>query len=322
MNEYYLAWWNLENLFDISGSKERPDWLQTELRSELKGWNKKVLANKTGRLAEVIRFMNDGKGPDLLGVCEVENRAVLHKLIGAIGLTDRDYAVAHHESNDQRGIDIAFIYDRHKFEAGQSFHYEVLKRAATRDIFQVSFTLRSSGDELAVIGNHWPSRLGGTYETEPYRILAAETLSYWLKRILEIKGKDTPVLVMGDFNDEPHSRSLTDYARSTMSKKKVGSANTVPRILNLMWPLLGEGEASYYNSNFPLMLDQIMATRGMVNGAGPLRVIEDSVEVVRFSSMVRGSYKVPRRHGRPSRNYDPTGYSDHFPVAVKIGESE
>ena len=59
------------------------------------------------------------------------------------------------------------------------------------------------------------------YESEPYRILAAETLGYWHERIADIKGDDMPVLAMGDFNDEPFSRSLTEYALSTMQAAKV-----------------------------------------------------------------------------------------------------
>jgi hypothetical protein len=56
---------------------------------------------------------------------------------------------------------------------------------------------------------------------EPYRILAAETLAYWHERIMDIKGAD-----MGDFNDEPFSRSLTEYALSTTQAAKLLNARS------------------------------------------------------------------------------------------------
>ncbi len=39
-------------------------------------WTEDRLDKKMYNLARVIRLMNDGKGPDLLGVCEVENQNV------------------------------------------------------------------------------------------------------------------------------------------------------------------------------------------------------------------------------------------------------
>jgi hypothetical protein len=36
---YHVAFWNLENLFDIDHSPLRPDWLQQNLARELMGWD-------------------------------------------------------------------------------------------------------------------------------------------------------------------------------------------------------------------------------------------------------------------------------------------
>ena len=48
MPSYYIAFWNLENLFDVDGSPERPEWLQRALARELKDWDAVVLADKIG----------------------------------------------------------------------------------------------------------------------------------------------------------------------------------------------------------------------------------------------------------------------------------
>jgi len=43
--EYYFGWWNLENLFDLHDSAERPEWLQRKLDSELSGWNADIMGD-------------------------------------------------------------------------------------------------------------------------------------------------------------------------------------------------------------------------------------------------------------------------------------
>ncbi len=317
-NDYYVAWWNVENLFDTAKSRSRSAKLKRVLKSELDGWTAKVLKSKLARLAEVIRFMNYGKGPDLLGVCEVENLKVMEKLVKAIGLKDRNYGIAHHDCEDGRGIDVAFIYDKKVFRAKEQFSHEVLKRFATRDIFQVNFQTVKGKHELIAIGNHWPSRIGGEKDSAPYRMLAAETLSYWMERILDIKGRDAAVLVMGDFNDEPGDTSMKKYAKSTNFPEKVMAARSVPWLYNLMWPLVGWADGSYYHGE-PVMLDQILVSKGLLEN-GPLKIDRDSVDVVRLPEMEQGKNKKPHRFGRPSRgNLDLAGYSDHFPVGVRVG---
>ena len=37
MPDHYVAWWNVENLFDHANAV-RPDYLRARLKKELKGW--------------------------------------------------------------------------------------------------------------------------------------------------------------------------------------------------------------------------------------------------------------------------------------------
>ena len=321
MPSYYVAFWNVENLFDVDGSPERPEWLQRALARELAGWNAEVLALKINQLARIIRQMNGGAGPDVLGVCEVENARVLQQLIDALDLPGRDYEVAHADTLDQRGIDVAILFDRTLFDKREQFSQVILKRNATRDLFQVTLGIKASGRELILIGNHWPARSAGIYESEPYRILAAETLAYWHERIMDIKGDDMPVLAMGDFNDEPFNRSLTEYALSTMQAAKVLNARS-PRFFNLMWPLHGQRLGTHYFDNFANLLDQFLVSRPLLERRAPVRVDVESVRIEAFPEMVgRGDYPVPRRFGRPSSGFDPTGFSDHYPISVVLHEA-
>ena len=79
---YYVAWWNVENLFDEENSPRRTEKLQRAIGGDLAGWTPARRDRKIAQLASVIAQMNSGSGPDLLGVCEVENRFVLDLLVG------------------------------------------------------------------------------------------------------------------------------------------------------------------------------------------------------------------------------------------------
>jgi hypothetical protein len=150
MPSYYVAFWNVENLFDVDGSPRRPEWLQQALARELAGWNAEVLATKIGQLARIIRQMNGGRGPDVLGVCEIENEHVLRQLIDVLALTTRDYDVAHADTADERGIDVAFLFDRAIFEKREQFAQVILKRNATRDARHQSERARADRDRQSL----------------------------------------------------------------------------------------------------------------------------------------------------------------------------
>lgn len=270
--------------------------------------------------------MNNNSGPDILGVCEVENKPVMDQLVNSLGALGRNYKVVHHNTSDERGIDVAFIYDGDKFTFEGHISHFILKRTATRDLFQVDFKCKclqhaANPKDLTLIGNHWPARTGGTLKTEPYRMLAAETLSYWHKQIIMKKGKDAAILFVGDFNDEPFSRSIMEYALSTRSKLKVTNAKSAPRLQNLMWPLMGSGIGTFYWDNFPHIFDQFLVPKGIIKADTLFRIKPDSVKIERFPEMVKGKYKTPKKFGRPSKKeYDEDGFSDHFPVSMVMEE--
>lgn len=324
MTDHAISFWNVENLFDVEDSPVRTEKLTRVLKGELEGWTEEVLEQKIAQLASIIQRMHDGHGPDILGVCEVENVRVLDRLVAALSPLGRDYAVAHAESNDRRGIDVAFIFDAGLYEKGPQFQHFVMRRTGTRDVFQVNFMTRA-GRDLIVIGNHWPSRGGGQYESEPFRMAAGETLAYFHQRILEIRGRDVAIVAMGDFNDEPFDRSIREYALAIRNRTRIMNAHSVPYFLNLMWEEMGSRDASYYFGSIPNMLDQFFVSRGIVSKASPFAVLEGSVRVDAFEEMVAsGDYPRPVRFGRPSRqsSFNRQGFSDHFPISMVLREAD
>jgi predicted extracellular nuclease len=319
---YYAAWWNVENLFDTEISTERTDKLQRTLANELRGWDKTLLSKKVDQLAAIINRMNEEKGPDLLGICEVENKSVVDRLrqkIESVGR--RNYDVIHADTQDERGIDIAFLYDKTKFgvESGKVFFHTIVKRVATREIVQVNFKSKATGNRLVLVGNHWPSRSGGQLESEPFRLIAGETLAYFNQRIQEVHGEDTSVMIMGDFNDEPFNRSIIERALGTPDKDKVTHAKAVPRLYNLMWSFAVKAQGTFYFDGFNL-LDQVMVSKGMLNSEGKFGIDPDSPQILDFEEIKKNGK--PRKFGRPSdsQGVDEQGFSDHYPIAVRIVE--
>ncbi len=323
MPDIRVAWWNLENLFDHENAT-RPTELAKKLKKELVGWTVAVRNQKLDQLAGIIKTMFGGAGPDLLGVCEIENETVLQLLADRMQLAGRQYKVAAHASPDARGIDVSFIFDSNVLTAQDIHHQVVVKRTATRDLFWLDLIAKETGDVFVAMANHWPARSAGQYASEPFRMLTGETLSYALSQLFEAfdVAANIPILIMGDFNDEPFNRSMQEYLLGTRDPGRVKAAKS-PIALNLMWPLMqGDDPGTYlYSSNWN-MLDQFLVTKGMLRTQSPVKVDLSSIEIFRPAA-IRKTNGSPKKFGRPSKasSFNQTGFSDHFPITVllKVG---
>ncbi len=99
MSTIKIAFWNLQNLFDTTASP-----LATDIGfTPENGWTVEVFEQKLNNLAEVIKLMHGGAKPDLLGLCEIENKPLAEQLAQAAGLGE--CMIAHSDSPDIRGID-------------------------------------------------------------------------------------------------------------------------------------------------------------------------------------------------------------------------
>ena len=223
-----LAFYNLENLFDTINDVSKND--EASPMMELKGNRTKVYKDKLDKLAFVIDQLGKEKArtsPAIVGVVEVENRQVLEDLVKTEGLRKKRYEVIHFDSPDNRGIDVALLYQSRYFKP---VHYEVFnpniyienKKIKTRDILLVSGYL---DDELVhVIVNHWPSRRGGEAKSRPMREKAAYKVSQIIEKIKE-KEENPKVIIMGDFNDDPINSSFKNVLKTKRKKKNVNQGD-------------------------------------------------------------------------------------------------
>lgn len=316
--ESNIAFWNVENLFDRENDPNRPPELQSRLAKELKAWTAAVRDQKIENLASIINQMFNGQGPDLLGVCEVENETIVQNLANKINIPGRNYGVVAHASPDARGIDVSFIFDQNTLQPANPAHQVIIKRNATRDLFWCTFTVTTTNRQFVAIANHWPSRSAGQFESEPFRMLTGETLSFVMSGLLD-NSPDLPILAMGDFNDEPFNRSMQEYLLGTRDPGRV-TGSSLARLLNLMWPLMqGQDPGTYLYKSTWNMLDQFLVSKEFIKKTSKVKVVEGSTAIFK-PQQLKGPAGAAKKYSRPSKgeSFDPTGFSDHYPIVMRI----
>lgn len=355
MSTIRFTWWNLQNFFDTEDDPISEDFEFTAA----KGWTPEVFAAKKAKLAEALRSTHNGEEIELLAVAEIEKDTLLEELIEAMGYQHLKVVMDPSGTSDLRGIDVAMAYDDRKLEVKGATSHVVHLRYRTRDIFEVSFTLKDTGEELVVIASHWPSRRLGKFESEPSRMTVAENIAFLVDEhvkvaparyeqlrnslqpevaLQEVKDKwETKVLVVGDFNDEPHDRSVIDHLLASHELDHVlGETNDIDRfkketadyrgqaafLFNATWKFLTQVKTSTFYfagslntgtvTNRYQVLDQVVASRGLLAGNG-LTLDLPSVAICH-------NKLVATREGRP-RGFDRnkrTGTSDHLPVTAVL----
>ena len=109
----YVASWNMENLFDAIDDEDKRD--EEFLPNGKKEWTQEKIDSKMVNQSKVIQWMNDGEGPDLLGIQEVEHKHLIDTMLKR-HFKNINYKVAYQETLDKRGIDNGLIYNADKFE--------------------------------------------------------------------------------------------------------------------------------------------------------------------------------------------------------------
>ncbi len=308
-----VAHYNVENLFDTINDPNIND--EEYLPEAEKKWNSERYKQKLDRLAEVIASMNSGKGPDFLGLCEVENAAVVADLTQQKRLKKLQYQFVHHNSPDARGIDVAFMYRRGLLKKVSSRSVFLADPEnpdfRTRDILVVNGTLKN-GQQAYFLVNHWPSRVGGQEKSQPKRILAAH-LARSIYDSIQVVHPQAAVFILGDLNDEATDVSVYEVLRTDSSLQGGGD------LYNPFYQLARKGDGSIVYQKKYQLIDHIIVSSTTLGEQAKVRFVEGSAGVHKpdFIREVNEKYK-----GSPWRTYAGNnylgGYSDHFPVYLQI----
>lgn len=304
--------YNIENLFDTINATGKNDEEFTPTGK--KEWTAERYQTKLSHLADVIAAVNPDKSqfPDIVGIVEAENIAVLRDLAAQPQLKDAGYECILEEGPDPRGIDCGLLYNPQTFKYVSHKSFAVKLRPSndrTRDILYVKGL--SGKDTLHVFVNHWPSRIGGKEKTENKRAQCADRLKEITDSIIK-RDPQCNILIMGDLNDTPDDESVLNI---------LGAKGTTQyaRLNNIMYQLQQTGKGKYghgtyyYKGSYD-MLDNLIVSNPLLTRTKGFRLYEPTGYIFAPDFI---SFKESNGDIAPSRSYSGKyygGYSDHYPV--------
>jgi len=307
-NEFLFCHWNVENFFDDhfdhrsqAGDKEYDAWFAE---------NPTILQEKLAHITEAMLKLNEGRGPDILGIVEVESLRAAELLKDALNAKIQDPAfqykhVLMKEVSGGRHIAPAIITrlgvrgDRTRLHGRQQ---RILEAHLVVD-----------NKELVIFESHWTSRLRPTGEhgREDYA-----NKIYGEFHAMHKSNPRVDVLIAGDFNDTPEDISVTKHLHATGDIEAVRRDGPEPLLFDLF---AGKDPASFGTHYFHkwLIFDQIVVSPGMLDNENWSCDV-DSARTVNTLYRPGDRLKRPWRFGSENDHFPQRGYSDHFPVTVRL----
>ena len=321
--DYLFCFWNTENFFDnkLNGWRNEPD-------KDFDRWfadNPAVFEQKVKNLTEVLAALNDGQGPDILALAEVEAdstaaEALKDSLNKAIKPDTPPYRhLLMKNPHGGRNI-VTVILTRLPVVADRTQligkRHRILEGHIVVD-----------GQDLAVLATHWTSRVSD--KAGEGRAKYADQI-YGRFRAMHKANADVSLLICGDFNDNPDDPSVKDHLHATGDLNGVKANGDPPLLFDVFANLWAENKGkaekdkvgSHYYRGHAFLFDQIVVSPGMVNGQGSWQCLADTATIVKHRFVVpRG-----RTKGRPlafgnEKEKVPLaerGVSDHLPVTVRL----
>jgi len=307
--EESVMFYNVENLFLPD---PKPKHIFDPTKSGLRNWTEERYSNKIFKIGHVAELVKEqyGQLPFLIGLSEIQGKQVLRDLLKNEIFAGYDFV--HYESMDERGIDVALLYDTSKIkiefsepisfffemESGHSSYYDT-----TRDVLHCKVRYGNFPFHLFIL--HLPSKRENDINL-PKREYIAKEISEKISGILS--DENEAVIVCGDFNANPDEKIL----------EKLTIDKNFNKILTNPYSNLYINKvfSTFHNKN-GLLFDQILLSAHFFKPNSLLSFKNANV----FSAEKLSSWD-RKFMGRPFRTYSGTrylgGYSDHFPVIVRL----
>ncbi len=122
-------------------------------RRETLHWNYNRYNAKLNNLYKTIVALGGWQPPDIIGVCEVENRFVLSELMSRTPLSKYPYRIIHNDSPDRRGIDVALLYNSKTVTFLQSRY---INYQQTRSVYQGNLVFQGVNTQGYLSFSHEP----------------------------------------------------------------------------------------------------------------------------------------------------------------------
>ncbi len=296
----------MENFFDDHhdhrtgpGDKEYDPWFAE---------HPEILREKLDHLTSALLKLNDGKGPDILAIVEVESLRAAELLQQALN----------------KKLDPAWRYENvlmKELTAGRHIAPAILTRLPVeRDRTRLHGNRQRilegrivvDGQELSLFASHWTSQLN--QDSEGQRDHYADRI-YGAANAMFLRNRAMDILVCGDFNEPPDGEAVTKHLHGTADRQAVLQSDKL-----LLYNLLADkdpsqGFGTHYYRRW-LIYDQILVSPGMLDGHG-WSCEPESVRVINTLHKEGDRLRRPWRFGS-EHEHGPRGYSDHFPVTVRL----
>ena len=240
--------------------------------------------------------------PDFVAMCEVENDSVMFDLTKRSLLRNAGYEYVMTSSPDERGIDVALLYQPASFALLHSHSIRIKPlpdTRPTRDILYAS-GLVITGDTLHVFVVHAPSRRGGEQVSRPYRLQVASQLAEAVDSVYAIS-RDAKIIIAGDFNDYADSPALQHLYEHHLINITADAKGSHGAKATYRW----HGE---WRSLDQILCSPSLAARKQSSVIGDLPFLLEDDEKYGGKKPYR-TYLGPRYLG---------GYSDHLPLVVQF----
>ena len=338
---YGVAFYNLENLFDTIHDAGKNDF--EYLPNGTMKWGKMKYEAKLHNMSRVLSELCTDKlpmGAAVIGVSEIENANVLDDLLKQPSLAKRGYKYVDVPSYDRRGVECAFFYNPRLFQMERYFCVQYNYGSTNKvDDPMLGFTIdnkgkvqaidhlqgdttyitrgflvmegRMAGEKMFFIVNHWPSRAAG----DEVRQRAGWQVRQ-LKDALQKSEPGSKVVIMGDMNDDPGNKSMTEQLGCKSEIKDIKSESDMYNPWYNTLYKVGQGTL-LYNGKWNLF-DQIVVSGNLIGkDRTTLKYYQHAIFMRDYLFQQEGRYK-----GSPLRTHAGgvwlNGYSDHLPTQIYL----
>ena len=305
-----IAFYNVENLFtpDIP-----PVHKLDPSASGLQNWDKRKYDNKLFKIAQVFQLIQESEKsmPMIIGLSEVQGRKPLEDLV-ELDPFNSNFGIVHYESMDERGVDVALLYDTSKIEIISSeplsYIFAVENKDSeyydtTRDVLFCKVSYLETIINVFVL--HLPSKREKDVNKSKREYILKD-LNQKISTLISTIGE--AVIVLGDFNENPDEEMITNFVYDSDFNKI---------LLNPYGDLFKNEKFSTFHYKNGLLFDQMFLSAVFFNSKYPL-VFKDA-KVFNHEKLSNWEQKFS---GRPFRTYAGTrylgGYSDHFPILTTL----
>lgn len=262
---------------------------------------------KVRKITNVFRFIEEdfGQLSSIIGLAEIGSKSVLEDLIKGDSPI-KDYEIIYEPSNDSRNLSVALLFDNRKLtlERYQTLQFQLDKEAVfdTRDILHAVFLYQ--GKKLHTLVVHLPSKRNQDAKKEQRDHIFGK-----LREMLqELSDKNESVILMGDFNENPDNEALQELLYNDSGKKIFE---------NPFEAHFENNQFSTYHSKKGLCFDQMIYTKKSLLEQFDINNIQTEIyNSPRLRNRGNKNNKYPHRTYSGSRYMG--GYSDHFPVVLRL----